>query len=94
MDIHKPKPVHNWRELIKEVGIIVLGVSIALAAEQGVEWVHWRAQVAEVREVIATELAGNVRQGIYRMRTATCDPLRRALGKYPSNGAVARRRER
>ena len=36
MDIHKPKPIRNWREFLKEVGIIVLGVSIALAGEQAV----------------------------------------------------------
>jgi len=36
MEIHKPKPIHNWREFLKEVGIIVLGVGIALAAEQAV----------------------------------------------------------
>ena len=33
MDIHKPKPVHNWRELLTEIGTIVIGVLIALAAE-------------------------------------------------------------
>ena len=32
MEIHKPKPIHNWRDFIKEVGTIVLGVSIALGA--------------------------------------------------------------
>jgi hypothetical protein len=45
MDIHKPKPVHNWRELFKEIGIIVIGVVIALAAEQAVEAVRWMYQV-------------------------------------------------
>ena len=30
MDVHKPKPVHSWRGLLSEVGIIVLGVLIAL----------------------------------------------------------------
>jgi hypothetical protein len=72
MEIHKPKPFHNAREFLTELFIVVLGVSIALAAEQTVEWLHWRAQVAEARELIATELAGNVRQSIWRMRTATC----------------------
>ena len=33
MDIPKPKPIHNWRDFLKEVGIIVLGVCIALSAE-------------------------------------------------------------
>jgi hypothetical protein len=45
MDIHKPKPVHGWRELLKEIGIIVIGVVIALGAEQAVESLHWMYQV-------------------------------------------------
>ena len=76
MEIHKPKPVHNWRELLTELGIVVLGVSIALAAEQTVEYFHWRAQVVEAREFIATEMAGDLRLAIYRMRTATCTERR------------------
>jgi hypothetical protein len=59
MDIHKPKPIHNWRELFKEIGIIVIGVSIALAAEQGVEWWHWHNEVVAAREVLHEEIAGN-----------------------------------
>lgn len=34
---HKSHPIHDWREFLKEIGIIVIGVLIALAAEQGVE---------------------------------------------------------
>jgi hypothetical protein len=46
MDIHRPKsPVHGWRELFKEIGIIVIGVVIALGAEQAVEAIHWMVQV-------------------------------------------------
>jgi hypothetical protein len=59
MDIHKPKPIRNWRELLTEVGTIVLGVSIALAAEQSVEWVHWHQEVAAARTLIAKEIAVN-----------------------------------
>ena len=42
MDIHKPKPWHGVREFLKEYVIIVVGVLTALAAESGVEWLHWR----------------------------------------------------
>lgn len=45
MEIHKPKEVHSWRDLLKEVGIIVIGVVIALSAEQAVEALHWMHQV-------------------------------------------------
>ena len=59
MEVHKPKPVRNWREFLKEVGIIVLGVCIALAAEQAVEWVHWRQEVAAARDALRAEIAFN-----------------------------------
>ena len=50
MDIHKPKPVHGWREFIAEIGVIVVGVLIALSAEQVAEALHWRHQVHLERE--------------------------------------------
>jgi hypothetical protein len=37
MDIHKPKPIHNFREFLSEIGVIVCGVLIALILEQAVE---------------------------------------------------------
>ena len=72
MDIHKPKPIHSLREFLKEVGTIVLGVCIALAAEQGVEWWHWRTQVAEAQEIIVTEMAQNLRGATLRLRSRDC----------------------
>jgi hypothetical protein len=53
----KPKPAPNWRGYVKEVGIVVLGVCLALAAQQAVE--EWReAKLArEARDAIRTELA-------------------------------------
>ncbi len=49
MHFHLPKPLHGWREFVGEVGIIVLGVLIALAAGQVIEILHWRqkAKIAE-----------------------------------------------
>ncbi len=55
MDLHKPKSWHGWREFLKEYAIIVVGVATALAAEQAVEWWHWKNQVTESRALIATE---------------------------------------
>ena len=45
MHFHLPKPLHGWRELAGEVAIIVVGVLIALAAEQVVETIHWHEKV-------------------------------------------------
>jgi hypothetical protein len=45
VDIHKPKPIHSWRELIVEIGVIVVGIVIALSGEQIVEALHWSHQI-------------------------------------------------
>ena len=52
MHVHKPKAVHDWRAFASEIGIIVIGVLIALAFEQTVEWMHWRHLVAEHRTAL------------------------------------------
>jgi hypothetical protein len=93
MEIHKPKPIHNWREFLKEVGIIVLGVSIALAAEQAVEYVHWRNQVQAARQALVQELARNMRNGASRVVMASCaeerlDKLADVLDAASRSGAL------
>jgi hypothetical protein len=72
VEIHTPKPVHSWRELLNEIGVVVIGVCIALAAEQTVEWLHWRAQVAGAREEIATEMTRNINSATMRLRSEQC----------------------
>jgi hypothetical protein len=76
MDIHKPRPWHGWREFLKEVGIIVLGVLIALGAEQVVAVAHDRQEVEGARGVIARELAHDGRQAVIAMRFADCKDQR------------------
>ncbi len=72
MDIHKPRPFHNWREFFKEYVIIVLGVATALAGEQAVE--HWREhrQYLESREAMRFELASNIAAWVYRPVVSAC----------------------
>jgi hypothetical protein len=53
---HKHQPVHGGREFLKEVGIIVLGVLIALGAEQSVEALHWSARAREAEVQMRKEL--------------------------------------
>ena len=55
MHFHLPKPLHGWREFAGEVGIVVIGVLIALAAEQVVETVHWRHEVEAERNSLLQE---------------------------------------
>ena len=57
MHVHLPKPLHGWRAFLGEVGIIVLGVLIALSAEQLVESIHQRHVAAEARENVRAEAA-------------------------------------
>lgn len=60
MEIHRPKPWHGSRELLKEVGTIVLGVLIALAAEQAVEALHWHHKVEILERSIRKELSNDL----------------------------------
>ena len=79
---HKLKPPKNWREFLKEYGIIVLGVLTALGAEQAVEAVHHRAEIGEAREALREELAWNLTSfeqsvGLSRCILARLDELQR-----------------
>lgn len=56
MHFHLPKPLHGWREFAGEVGIIVVGVLIALGAEQVVETLHWRQAASAARDSVAEEM--------------------------------------
>lgn len=60
MPIPLPKPLHGWREFVGEVGIIVLGVLIALAFGQLAQSVHDRIAAAQAREAIRAEVRENL----------------------------------
>jgi hypothetical protein len=45
MHVELPKPLHGWRAFAGEVGVIVLGVLIALGAQQLVESLNWHEKV-------------------------------------------------
>ena len=53
-------PTHGWRQFAGEVGIIVIGVLLALAAQQLVESMRWRSEVRDFREAVDRELALNL----------------------------------
>ena len=57
MHFHLPKPLHGWRAFVGEVGIIVVGVLIALAAEQAVEDWRWHDRVGRAEAAMRLELA-------------------------------------
>ncbi|MGI9169044.1 MAG: hypothetical protein ACR2FH_02540 [Caulobacteraceae bacterium] len=72
MEIHKPKPVRNWRELLSEIGVVVIGIAIALSGEQIIEKLHWAHKVGEAEESMRQELLENERDAFYRLASETC----------------------
>jgi len=72
MHFHLPKPLHGWREFAGEVGIIVLGVLIALGAEQLIEILHERNLAAQARENVRNEAATNLQFVQKRLRAQEC----------------------
>lgn len=85
MHVHKPKLLHNWRELLKEWGIIVLGVLTALFAEQAVQSFEWHQKVEAAIADMDNELTrGNGPQAYARLAMHDCvgsrlDELRGAV---------------
>ena len=59
MKLRIPKPLRGWREFAGEVGIIVLGVLIALGAQQLVEWANHLSQVDEMSARLRKESLEN-----------------------------------
>ena len=80
MHVHLPKPLHGWRAFVGEVGIIVIGVLIALGAEQIVEAVHWRHKVEATKTAIDTELGDDLRWALMVQQYAPC--AQAYLAKY------------
>jgi hypothetical protein len=74
MDIHKPKPWHGVREFLKEFGTIVLGVLVALSAEQAVERLDWAQKVHAAEDAMRAELLVDDGPQIYQ-RAAMHDCL-------------------
>ncbi len=72
MDIHKPKPWHGVREFLKEYLIIVIGVLTALAAEAGVEWLHWRHLAQQHEEDLRASAVQIVDLSVERLAQAPC----------------------
>ncbi len=89
MDIHKPKPVHNLKEFFSEIAVVVCGVIIALALEQGVEELSWAHKVAEARTSLHENLATITVFAQERIAHAPCararlDALEEALVASPA----------
>jgi hypothetical protein len=78
MHVHLPKPLHGWRALFGEVGIIVLGVLIALGAEQIVVYLHDQHVAGQAEADIRADFAHDAALAVERIATGDC--LRASLG--------------
>jgi hypothetical protein len=72
VDAPNPKRVHNWPDFLKEVGTIVLGVIIALAAEQAVDTYNWHHEVGVVEDSLDDELADSLFAARERVKISDC----------------------
>lgn len=72
MHFHLPKPLHGWRAFAGEVGIIVIGVLIALSAEQFVERLHWRDEVRQADRRIGDDVRTDLTNATERFAIDPC----------------------
>src|SRR5947208_13901910 len=72
MHVHLPKPLHGWRAFAGEVGIIVIGVLIALGAEQMVSALHDRTEARDAERAIRGELEQNMAKLRSRKEKLAC----------------------
>lgn len=60
MEVHPPhEPVHSWRDALIHIGLMTVGLFIALSLEGLIEYTHHRHLVHEARENIRAELEAN-----------------------------------
>jgi len=71
-----PKPLNGWRAFIGEVGVIVLGVLLALGAQQVAEDIKVRSDVREFRRTIDHEIGLNLWVYGVRTRGSACNKKR------------------
>src|SRR5881227_3429454 len=68
-----PRPLHGWRALAGEIGVIVVGVLIALTAEQLVQQWHDRSDLREAQQQMLLEMRDdNLPQAFARVAMAPC----------------------
>jgi hypothetical protein len=95
MHIHLPKPLHGWREFVGEVGVIVLGVLIAIGFEQIVEQIHWAGEVRSARSALRGEMQQPDRVFAYRVAAQPCiarrlEEINKLVEQAPKHAPVPR----
>ena len=91
MHFRLPKPLHGWREFAGEVGIIVVGVLIALSAEQLVEAVNQGQLRAGTRAAVRKDIEINLASLQLRGQAEPCigrrlAELRKLIDEWGATG--------
>ena len=69
---HKHRPLEGWSDFLKEVGTIIVGVVIALAAGEAMDAWNWKNEVSIVEDSLNDELAGSLFAAEERIKIADC----------------------
>ncbi|MEO7564737.1 MAG: hypothetical protein ABIR63_04730 [Sphingomicrobium sp.] len=72
MALKKLKPLNGWRQFIGEVGVIVLGVVLALGLEQVILQWNWTQKVKHSQTVLREELESDVLLAEERVAAKPC----------------------
>jgi hypothetical protein len=63
IEVHAPhESVHSWKDILIHIGIITVGLLLAIGLEQTVEFFHHRHQVTETREALRIERENNIQR--------------------------------
>src|SRR5687767_11864248 len=79
MPLKLPTPLNGWRAFAGEVGVIVLGVLIALGAQQVAQSVNERREASETRTTLTNEVEESL--AILMLRRAAQPCIDRRLGE-------------
>jgi hypothetical protein len=97
MDIHLPRVPHGLRELGREIGIIVVGVLIALFFQQLAEAWDWNQKVEAADKAMRTELLADdgpqiyMRAALHPCVEARLDGIRSAVESGAPRAEIGRR---
>lgn len=72
MNLSHLKPLRGWRAFARELGVIVLGVLLALGAEQLVRTLNQRSEMRELRIAIDNEIAAGLGDWDARLAQDRC----------------------
>ena len=89
----KLKPPHGWKAVGWELGIVTLGVLIALVAQQVAESINHRAEARDAEQAIRGELEANMarmhsRQDIKKCVDRRLDEIQAVIDSANANGGA------